>query len=164
MHCGAAADRRSHRAADLAGVSGSVAAGPRKAAVPLGRVAASVGCPEAGACPVAERRALRLMQAIDQSFDCLYDRPAPTSIPADETPAAGTPAVLGERSSGKSDRPNAKNGTRWPAVPRQHVALAGHSLGLVVTSPLVRGLSPPRGAEFPRDPDVRLRSRMIISR
>src|SRR5690242_17118112 len=42
------------RTADPAGVSGSVAAGPRKAAVPLGRVASSEECPEAGACPVAE--------------------------------------------------------------------------------------------------------------
>jgi hypothetical protein len=42
---GAAAGRRSHPAADLAGVSGSAAAGPRKA-VPLGRVAAEApGCP-----------------------------------------------------------------------------------------------------------------------
>ena len=45
-----------------------MAAGLRKAAVPLGRVAASEGCPEAAACPVAERRALRLMQATERSF------------------------------------------------------------------------------------------------
>jgi len=72
-----AADRRSHRAADPAGVSGSVAAGPRKAAVPLGRVAASEGCPEAGACPVAERTALRLMQATERSFYGFSDRVTP---------------------------------------------------------------------------------------
>ena len=45
-----------------------MAAGPRKAAVPLGLVAAVEGCPEAGACPVAERKALRLMQATERSF------------------------------------------------------------------------------------------------
>jgi hypothetical protein len=115
-----------------------VAVGPRKAAVPLGRVAASEECREAGACPVAERRALRLMQAIDQSFIASMTGQRPLLFPQTKPRLRGRQ----ERSSGKSDRPNAKNGTRSPAVPRQHVALAGHPLGLVVTSPLVRGLSP----------------------
>jgi hypothetical protein len=55
-------------AAHLAGVSGSVAAVPRKAAVPSGRVAAAEGCLEALAFPAAEQRAPKLMDAIDRSF------------------------------------------------------------------------------------------------
>ena len=54
--------------AHLAGVSGSVAAGPRKAAVPEGRVAAAEGCLEAQAFLAAEQRASKLMDAIDRSF------------------------------------------------------------------------------------------------
>jgi hypothetical protein len=65
--CGAAADRRPP-AAHLAGVSGSVAAGPRKVAVPSGLAAAAEGCPEARASLAAERRAAKLMYAIDRSF------------------------------------------------------------------------------------------------
>jgi hypothetical protein len=57
-----------------------VAAGPRKAAVPLGRVAASEGCPEAGACPAAERSAVMLMFAIDQSFAGLLNPRTPGSV------------------------------------------------------------------------------------
>jgi hypothetical protein len=48
--------------------------------VPLGRVAAAEGCPEAGACPVAGRRALRLMHAIDQSFDGSLNRETSASV------------------------------------------------------------------------------------
>jgi hypothetical protein len=61
------AGRRSP-AAHLAGVSGSVVAAPRKAAVPSGRVAAAEGCLEALAFPAAEQRAPKLMNAIDRSF------------------------------------------------------------------------------------------------
>ena len=70
-----------------------VAAGPRKAAVPLGRVAAAEGCLEAQACPVAEQRAPRLMRAIDRSLYGVYDRVTPASIPIEETPVAGAHRV-----------------------------------------------------------------------
>jgi hypothetical protein len=62
----AAAGRRP-LAAPLAGVSGSVAAAPRKAAVPSGLAAAAEGCPEARAFLAAERQASTLMDAIDPS-------------------------------------------------------------------------------------------------
>jgi hypothetical protein len=53
--------------AHLAGVSGSVSAAPRKAAVPLGRVAAAEECRGARAFLAAEQRASKLMDAIDRS-------------------------------------------------------------------------------------------------
>ena len=65
--CGAAAGHPSP-AAHLAGVSGSVAAVPRKAAVPSGLAAAAEGCPEARASLAAEQKAPKLMDAIDRSF------------------------------------------------------------------------------------------------
>jgi hypothetical protein len=65
--CDAAAGRRSP-AARLAGVPGSVAAAPRKVAVPQGLAAAAEGCPEARAFLAAEQRASKLMDAIDRSL------------------------------------------------------------------------------------------------
>ena len=65
--CDAVAGRRLP-AAHLAGVSGSVAAGPRRALVPWGRVAAAEGCLEARAFLVAEQRAPKVMDPIDRSF------------------------------------------------------------------------------------------------
>jgi hypothetical protein len=67
-----------------------VAAGPRKAAVPLGRVAASEGCPEAGACPAAERSAVMLMFAIDQSFAGLLNPQTPGPSPGSRLSAKST--------------------------------------------------------------------------
>jgi hypothetical protein len=51
-----------------------VAAGPRKAAVPSGRVAAAEEHLEARAFLAAEQRASRLIHAINRSFCCFYDR------------------------------------------------------------------------------------------
>ena len=60
---GATAGRRSREEAHLAGVSGSVLAGPRKAAVMSDRAGAAEGCRAARACRVVERAALGLVQA-----------------------------------------------------------------------------------------------------
>src|SRR5262249_30734112 len=66
-----AADHRSHLAAHLAGGSGSVAAGPRKVAGPLGPVKAAAAYPEARAFLVVEHKAARMKRAIsDPSYAC----------------------------------------------------------------------------------------------
>jgi hypothetical protein len=68
IRCARAADRQ-FRAAHLAGVLGSVAAGPREAAVPWGRVGAAEGCREAQAFPVAGPTVPTLVRATDRSLD-----------------------------------------------------------------------------------------------
>jgi hypothetical protein len=70
-------DRRSRRVAHLGGVSGWVAVGPRKAAVPSGRVEGAGACLEAEAFLVAGQTVPRLVRPTDRSFDYFLDRGTP---------------------------------------------------------------------------------------
>jgi len=100
-----------HIAADLAGESGSVAVGPRKAAVLQGQVEAAEGHLEAQALLAAEQRAPRLcMQQTDpfvtsRSGNALVRRCAPA-----ETGAVTSPALRAVR-----NYPNPPVGLRQPA-------------------------------------------------
>ena len=70
-------DRRSPRAAHLAGVSGSDGVVLRKAAVPWGRVEGEGACLEAEAFLVAGQTVSRLVRATDRSFEYFLDRGTP---------------------------------------------------------------------------------------
>jgi hypothetical protein len=61
----------------LAGVSGWAVVGPRKAAVPSGRVEGAGACLEAEAFLVAGQTVPRLVRATDRSFDYFVDRGTP---------------------------------------------------------------------------------------